>query len=77
MSITDNDESREIAGVAVRSMPTVQSGAMAEVLRIDPLGGNGLISWSAQCGYLTSVTLQDLEDRSDRAAEKGIDNSDT
>ena len=64
MSITCNDESRR---ERERGSPTLQcqrckSGAMAEVLRIDPLGGQpGLIALEcSKCGYLTSVTLQDL-----------------
>jgi hypothetical protein len=42
-------------------MPAVQKRRMAEILRIDPLGGQaGLIALEcSKFGYLTSVTLQD------------------
>ena len=63
MSITDNDESRgDSGGSRMLECQRCKSGAMAEVLRIDPLGGQpGLIALEcSKCGYLTSVTLQDL-----------------
>lgn len=61
MSITGNDEcQRESGGSPTLQCQRCKSGAMAEVLRIDPLGGQpGLIALEcSKCGYLTSVTLQ-------------------
>ena len=60
MSITGNDESRrESAGNLTLHCQRCKKGAMAEVLRINPLGGEpGLIALEcSRCGYLTSVTL--------------------
>jgi hypothetical protein len=63
MSITGNDESRkESGGSLTLQCQRCKGDAMAEVLRIDPLGGQpGLIALEcSKCGYLTSVTLQDV-----------------
>jgi hypothetical protein len=66
MSITGNDESRgESGGSPTLRCQRCKRGAMAEILRIDPLGGQpGLIALEcSKCGYLTSVMFQDLGGR--------------